>query len=265
MASKQIQCEMCCNENAVGYCKTCGNVGETCINVHKTVKEVFDLLHEDVSIDCEKINTMKSMFNELKAEILFIKDEAEQSKESYKNNIDKCMEECMESGNRIKQRVDQLTRICKDGISEIYEKNVNSYSHITKTRDEKTKWCDNEESKINDVVDNNMAGHFYLVSRHFEKKVSDARSDLKEIKHKHTFKGIDFKENKNLEEVFEQHEDVTGSDDGHANGVVAFITEINKTWRELTALLKNARNELDESENGIKTFLYSNILNPIVL
>ncbi|WAR10783.1 hypothetical protein MAR_035859, partial [Mya arenaria] len=101
-----------------------------------------------------------------------------------------------------------------------------------------------------------MAGRLYLVSRHFEKEVSDARSHLKEIKHKHTFKGIDFKENKvilkcvfeDLEEVCEQQEEVTGSDDGQANDVVPFITEINKTRRELATLLKNARNELDESE-----------------
>ncbi|XP_052812859.1 E3 ubiquitin-protein ligase DTX3L-like isoform X2 [Mya arenaria] len=36
MASNQTQCEMCCNENAVGYCKTCGNIGETCVEIHKT-------------------------------------------------------------------------------------------------------------------------------------------------------------------------------------------------------------------------------------
>ncbi|WAR10516.1 hypothetical protein MAR_035592, partial [Mya arenaria] len=122
--------------------------------------------------------------------------------------------------------------------------------------DEKIKWCDNEEIKIDDFVDNKMAGRLFLVSRHFEKEVSDARSHLKEIKHIHTFKGIDFKENKvilkcmfeDLEEICEQHEEVTGSDDGHANDVVAFITEINKTRRELTALLKKTGNEIDESE-----------------
>ncbi|XP_052813574.1 uncharacterized protein LOC128240768 isoform X3 [Mya arenaria] len=318
MASAQIQCEMCRNENAVGYCKTCGNVGETCIDVHKTVnvflthmvsmndknndnqkvirqditeerckqhptertiflckihdsmlcgrcfhsehpscfKEVVDLLHEDINIDCDKVNTMKSLFNELKAEILFLKDEAEHSQEKYKDNADTCVEKCMELGNKIKQRVDELTRNYKDGIREIYEQNVNTFSHITKTCVEKTKWCANEESKIDDYVDNNMAGRLYLVSRHFEKEVSDARSHLKEIKHKHTFKGIDFKENKvilkcvfeDLEEVCEQQEEVTGSDDGQANDVVPFITEINKTRRELATLLKNARNELDESE-----------------
>ncbi|XP_052814822.1 uncharacterized protein LOC128241780 [Mya arenaria] len=312
MASIQIQCEICCNEIAVGYCKTCGNVGESCIDVHKTVKvfqthmvsmgeekndntkvikrditeerckqhptertiflckihdsmlcgrcfhsehpsclkEVVDLLHEDVSIDCEKVNTMKSLFNELKAEIVFIKNEAELCEESYKNNADKCVEECMALGNKIKQRVDELTRNIKDGIRMINEENVNTYSNITKTCNEKTKWCDNEESKIDDFVDNKMAGHLYLVSRHFEKEVSDARSHLKEIKHKHTFKGIDFKENKvvlkcvfeDLEDVCEQHEEVTGSDDGHANDVVAFVTEVNKTRRELTAFLKKARN-----------------------
>ncbi|XP_052812140.1 uncharacterized protein LOC128239759 isoform X2 [Mya arenaria] len=320
MASTQIQCEMCCNEKAVGYCTTCGNVGETCIKLHKTVKvfqthmvsmndekngnskvtkrditeerckqhptertiflckihdsmlcsrcfhsehlscfkEVVDLLHEDINIDCDKVITMKSLFNELKAEILFLKDEAEHRQDSYKNNADTCVEKCMELGNRIKHRVDDLTRNFKDGIREIYKENVNTYSHITKTCDEKTKWCENEESKIDDFVDNKMAGRLYLASRHFEKEVSDARFHLKEIKRKHTFKGIEFKENKvilkcvfeDLEEVCEQHEENTGSDDVHANDVVAFITEINKTRRELIALLKKARNELDESEKA---------------
>ncbi|XP_052814318.1 myosin-9-like isoform X2 [Mya arenaria] len=27
---------MCCNENAVEYCKTCGNIGESCVEIHKT-------------------------------------------------------------------------------------------------------------------------------------------------------------------------------------------------------------------------------------
>ncbi|WAR17898.1 hypothetical protein MAR_032492 [Mya arenaria] len=199
---------------------------------------------------------MKSLFTELKAEILFLKDEAEHSRESNKDNADKCVDECMELGNKIKQRVDVLTRNIKDGIREKYEDNMNTYSHITKTCDEKTKWCDNEESKIDDFVDNKMAGRLYLVSRSFESEVSDARSHIKEIKHKHTFKGIDFKENKvilkcvfeKLGEVCEQHEEVTGSDEVHANDVDAFITGTSNTRRELGALLKKARNELDESE-----------------
>ncbi|XP_052814381.1 uncharacterized protein LOC128241476 isoform X2 [Mya arenaria] len=318
MASKQIQCEMCSNENAIGYCKTCGYLGETCIDIHKIgkmfkthnvslneenndnpkitmrditeerckqhptertiflcknhdsvicgrclhsehhscIREVVDLLHGDINIDCDKVNTMKSLFNELKADILFLKDEAEHSKESYKNNADQCVEDCMELRNKIIQRVDELTSSIKDGIRERYEENINTFSHITKMCDEKIKWCDNEEIKIDDFVDNKMAGRLFLVSRHFEKEVSDARSHLKEIKHIHTFKGIDFKENKvilkcmfeDLEEICEQHEEVTGSDDGHANDVVAFITEINKTRRELTALLKKTGNEIDESE-----------------
>ncbi|XP_052764447.1 BICD family-like cargo adapter 2 isoform X2 [Mya arenaria] len=322
MASNQIQCEICFNENAVGYCKTCGNVGITCIGVHKTVQvfqthnvslneenidnptvtkrdiaedrckqhptertrflceihdslicgrcfhsehsscveEVVDLFHGNISIDCNKINSMKSLFTELKAEILFLKDEAEHSRESNKDNADKCVDECMELGNKIKQRVDVLTRNIKDGIREKYEDNMNTYSHITKTCDEKTKWCDNEESKIDDFVDNKMAGRLYLVSRSFESEVSDARSHIKEIKHKHTFKGIDFKENKvilkcvfeKLGEVCEQHEEVTGSDEVHANDVDAFITGTSNvsltTRRELGALLKKSRNEFDESE-----------------
>ncbi|WAR10455.1 hypothetical protein MAR_035531, partial [Mya arenaria] len=122
--------------------------------------------------------------------------------------------------------------------------------------DEKTKWCHDVESKIDSFVDKNMSGHLYLMSRHFEKEVSDARSHLKEIKHKHTFKGCELKENKvilkclfeDLEEVCEQQEEVTGSDDGNLNDVVASRTKISKTRRELTALLYQTKQDLDQSE-----------------
>ncbi|WAR10814.1 hypothetical protein MAR_035890 [Mya arenaria] len=107
-----------------------------------------------------------------------------------------------------------------------------------------------------------MAGRLYLVSTHYQREVSDARSHLKEIIHKHTFKGIDFKENKvilkcvfqDLEEVCEQQEEVTGSDDAQANDVVALLTGLNKTRREFSALLQKARNELDESDKTRREF-----------
>ncbi|XP_052812185.1 uncharacterized protein LOC128239790 isoform X2 [Mya arenaria] len=326
MASKQIQCEMCSNEIAVGYCKTCGYVGETCVNIHKTGKmfqthtvimheavklhedgtknpnvklrditeerckqhptenaiflcnihdsmicgrclhsghrpcgeEVVDLLHEVVKIDCEKVNTMKSLLMEVNDEIMLLKGEAEHSKENCKKHADKCVQACMEFGNKIKQRVDELTSGIREGIKEKHNENLTSYSHITKMCDEKTKWCHNEESKIDDFVDNNMAGRLYLMSRHFEKEVSDARTHLKEIKHKHTFKGFDFKENtvilkclfEDFEEVYEQHEEVTGSDDGNSNDVFISPAKINKTRRELTALLNQLKQDLDQSEKA---------------
>ncbi|XP_052768559.1 structural maintenance of chromosomes protein 2-like [Mya arenaria] len=326
MASKQIQCEMCSNEIAVGYCQTCGYVGEKCVNIHKTgkmfqthtvimheankkhtdssgnpnvklwditeerckqhptekaiflcnihdsmicgrclhsehipcAKEVVDLLHEVVNIDCEKVNTMKSLLMEVKDEIMILKDEAEHCKEIYTKNADKCVQKSKELGNKLKERVDELTRSIRDGITEKHNENLTTHSHITTMCDEKTKWCHDEESKIDDFVDNNMAGHLYLMSRHFEKEVSDARSHLKEIKYKHTFKGFDFKENnvilkcvfEDLEEVCEQQEEVTGSDDGTANDVVASLAKINKTRRELTALLNQLKQDLDQSEKA---------------
>ncbi|XP_052813184.1 uncharacterized protein LOC128240550 isoform X2 [Mya arenaria] len=219
-------------------------------------KDVVDLLHEVVNIDCGKVNTMKSLLKEVKHEVLLLKDEAEHSKECYKTNADKCVQVCMELGNKIKQRVDELTIGIRDEITEKHNENLTTHSHITKICDEKTKWCDDEESKIDDFVDNNMAGHLYLMSRHFEKEVSDVRSQLKEIKHKHTFKGFDFKENnvilkclfEDLEEVCEQQDEVTGSDDGSANDVCASTTKIKKTRRELTALLSQIKQDLDQSE-----------------
>ncbi|XP_052768558.1 uncharacterized protein LOC128208903 isoform X2 [Mya arenaria] len=326
MASNQIQCEMCSNENAVGYCQTCGYVGETCVNIHKIGKifqthtvimheavklhedgtknpnvklrditeerckqhstekaiflcnihdsmicgrclhsghrpcgeEVVDLLHEVVNIDCEKVNTMKSLLMEVNDEILLLKGEAEHSKENCKKHADKCVQACLEFGNKIKQRVDELTSGIREGIKEKHNENLTSYSHITKMCDEKTKWCHNEESKIDDFVDNNMAGRLYLMSRHFEKEVSDARTHLKEIKHKHTFKGFDFKENtvilkclfEDFEEVYEQHEEVTGSDDGNSNDVFISPAKINKTRRELTAVLNQLKQDLDQSEKA---------------
>ncbi|XP_052812883.1 uncharacterized protein LOC128240323 isoform X2 [Mya arenaria] len=328
MASKQIQCEMCGNENAVGNCNSCGYVGETCIDIHKTIKvfqthtvimneavkmheygsetpnlilrditeerckqhptekviflctihdsmicgrclhskhipcakDVVDLLHEVVNIDCDKVNTMKSLLKEVKTEVLLLKDEAEHSKECYKINADKCVQECMGLGNKIKQRVDELTSGIRNGITKKHNENMTTHSHITNMCEEKTKWCNDVESKIDSFVDNNMAGHLYLMSRHFEKEASDARSHLKEIKQTHTFKGFDFKENnvilkclfEDLEEVCEQQDEVTGSDDGNANDVFAATPKINKTRRELTVLLNQAKHELDNSEKTRK-------------
>ncbi|XP_052814562.1 cingulin-like protein 1 isoform X2 [Mya arenaria] len=328
MASKQIQCEICCNEHAVGYCKTCGYVGETCVNIHKTgkmfqthtvimheavkkhtdssenpnvklrditeerckqhpteraiflcnihdsmicgrciqsehipcVKEVVDLLHEVDNINCEKVNTMKALLMEVQDEILLLKDEAELSKEIHKKNVDKCVQECMALGHKIKQRVDELTSGIRDGIKEKHNENLITHSHITKMCDEKTKWCHDEESKIDDFVDNNMTGHLYLMSRHFERAVSDARSYLKEIKNKHAFKGFDFKENnvilkcvfEDLEEVCEHQVEVTGSDDRNANDVCASTTKINKTRREHLALLSQVKQGLNQSEKKRK-------------
>ncbi|XP_052814883.1 uncharacterized protein LOC128241830 isoform X2 [Mya arenaria] len=328
MASKQIQCEMCGNENAIGYCKSCGYLGETCVDIHKTVnvfqthnvsmheavkmhedgtenpnvilrditeerckqhptekaiflckihdsticgrclhsghrpcgEEVVDLLQEVVNIDCEKVNTMKSLLLEIKDEILLLKNETEHSKMNYKKNADKCVQECMGLGNKIKQRVDKLTSDIRNGISKKHNENLTTHSHITKMCDEKTKWCHDVDSKIDSFVDNNMAGHLYLMSRYIEKKVSDARSHLKEIKHKHTFKRFGFKENnvilqclfEDLEDVCEQQEEVTGSDDGNAKDVVASATKINKTRRELTALLSQVKQELYQSEKKKK-------------
>ncbi|WAR10362.1 hypothetical protein MAR_035438, partial [Mya arenaria] len=219
-------------------------------------KEVVDLLHAVVNIDCEKVNTMKSLLMEVKDEIMFLKDEAEQSKESYTKNADRCMQECMDLGNKIKRQVDELTSGIKDNTTETQNENLATHSHITKLCDEKTNWCEDEESKIDNFVDNNMAGHLYLMSRQFDKEVSDARSHLKEIKNKHSFNGVDFKENKvilkclfeDLEEVCEQQEEVNGSDDGNANDVVTSATKIIKTRRELTALLNQAIHKLNYSE-----------------
>ncbi|WAR10549.1 hypothetical protein MAR_035625, partial [Mya arenaria] len=89
-----------------------------------------------------------------------------------------------------------------------------------------------------------MAGHLYLMNRHFEKEVSDARFHLKE-----------FKQNilsKDLEEVCEHQEEVTGSDDGNANDVGASTTKINQTRRELTVLLSQIKQDLDQSEKVCK-------------
>ncbi|WAR05580.1 hypothetical protein MAR_020949, partial [Mya arenaria] len=220
------------------------------------VKEVVDLLKEGITIDCEKVNTMKSLLMEVKDEILLLKNEAEQSKDNYKKTADKCVQDCMELGNTIKRRVDELTSGIRDGITDKHNENLTIHSHITKLCDEKTKWCDDEDSKIDNFVDNNLAGHLYLMSRHFEKEASDVRSHLKEMKHKHTFKGFDFKENnvilkclfEDLDEVCEQQDEVTGSDDGNANDVFASTPKINKTRRELTVLLNQAKDELDNSE-----------------
>ncbi|WAR20363.1 hypothetical protein MAR_002201 [Mya arenaria] len=276
MASKQIQCEMCCNENAVGHCKTCGYVGETCVNIHtrgKMFQTHIVIMLEAVKIDEDGTDTPKVILWDITEEICkqhpterafflcnihdsMICDEAEQSIEICKKNADRCMQECMELGNKIKLRVDELTSDIIHGITKTNDINVSTHSSITQTCNEKTKWCGDEENKIDDFVDNNMAGHLYLMHKHFEKEASDTRSQLIDFKHKHTFKGFDFKENnvilkclfEDLEEVCEQQEEVTGSDDGSANDVFASTPKINKTRRELNVLLNQAKHELDNSE-----------------
>ncbi|XP_052814100.1 uncharacterized protein LOC128241177 [Mya arenaria] len=253
------RCKQHPTERAIFLCKThesmiCGS----CLHSEhpSCVQEVVDLLDEDIKIDCDKVNTMKSLFNELKDDILLLKVSAEHSKENYKNNADKCVQECMELGNSIKQRVDELTSNIRDGIAMRHSKNVSAHSLITKMCDEKSKWCANEETNIDDFVDNNMAGYLYLMGRHFEKDISKARSHLKEIKSKYIFKGIDFKQNKvilnclfeDLEEVCELHEEVTGSDDGNSDDYATSTTEINKTRKQFEQELLKAKQDIEKSE-----------------
>ncbi|WAR10344.1 hypothetical protein MAR_035420 [Mya arenaria] len=321
MASKQIQCEMCCKENAVGYCETCGYVGESCIDIHKTGKvfqthnvsmneennenpkvilrditeerckqhpteraiflcnvhdsmicgrclhsehlscgkDVVDLLHEGVTIDCEKVKNMKSVLMEVKDEIQLVREDAEHSNDNNKKSADKCVMACMELGNQIKQRVDELTSGIRDEIRKKYDENLSTFSRITITCNETSTWCENEKRKIDEFVDNNMAGYLYLTCRKFEKGVSEVRSRLSEIKHKHTFKGFDFKENKViLKCVFEdlgeacKQEEVTESEDGSTNNVIVATTDIKKTRQELTVLLRQAIHFLDKSEKTRK-------------
>ncbi|XP_052786375.1 uncharacterized protein LOC128221813 [Mya arenaria] len=219
-------------------------------------KLVVDLLHETVTIDVEKVKTMKSALNELNDEILLLHDESKNKKIGSKNNAEKCVQECMELGNKIKQRVDEMTSDIRDGITKTHDENVRKHARIAETCDGKTKWCDNEKSKIDEFVDNNMAGYLYLMCRHFDKEVSDVRSHLKEVKHKQTFNEFYFKQNKvvlkcvfeDLEEVCELQKDTTGSDDGNVNGVVVSNADINKTRRELAALFNQAKQDLDNTE-----------------
>ncbi|WAR08832.1 hypothetical protein MAR_018790, partial [Mya arenaria] len=222
-------------------------------------QEVVDLLHERVTIDFEKVSTMKSVLTEVRNEILTLKDEAENSKENYKKNADKCMQECMELGTKIKQRVDELTSFISDKITKKQDENQSTYSRITKTCNENLTWCVNEERKIEDFVDKNFARYLFLMSRRFENVISEVRSCIRETKHKNTFKWSSFKENKvilkcmfeDFEEVCEHQEEVTGSDDGNDYDFVASTNKINKTRLELTALLNQVKQDLDRSEKGL--------------
>ncbi|XP_052786303.1 uncharacterized protein LOC128221742 [Mya arenaria] len=253
------RCKQHPTERAIFLCKThesmiCGR----CLHSGHLdcVHDVVDLLHEAVTIDFEKVNKMKSALNEVKEEILLLHDESEDKKTIATNNADKCVQECMELGNQIKQRVDELTSGIRDGITKTHDENMSNHSRITETCDVKTKWCDSEKSKIDDFVGNNMVGYLYLMSRHFEKEVSEVRSHLKEIKDKHTFNKFYFKQNKvilkcvfeDLEEVCEQQKEAMGSNDGNFSDIFESKIEINKTRRELTALLNQAKQDLDNTE-----------------
>ncbi|WAR20362.1 hypothetical protein MAR_002200, partial [Mya arenaria] len=194
------RCEQHPTEKAIFLCKIHDSTmcGRCVHSEHRPCgEEVVDLLNEVVNIDCEKVNTMKSLLMEIKDEILLLKNEAEHSKENYKKNADKCVQECMGFENKIKQRVHELTSVIRDGITKKHNENLTIHSHITKLCDEKTKWC----------------------------------------------RDLD-----NLEEVCEHQEEVTGSDDGNANDFGASTTKINQTRRELTVLLSQIKQDLDQSE-----------------
>ncbi|XP_052761922.1 myosin-2 heavy chain-like [Mya arenaria] len=257
----EARCKQHPTERAIFLCKhhetmICGS----CLHSEhpSCLQEVVDMLHADISISCDQVNKMKSLFMELKDAILLLKDEAEHSKESYKKNADKCLQECVELGNKIKQRVDNENSNIRDGITKKHDENVRTYSRITKMCDEKIKWCDDEEIKIDYFVHYNKAGFLYLMNRYFERDILDARSDLNEIKRKHILRKIDFEENKlilkclleDLEEDCEEEEEVTGSDDDNATDDVACTKEIPKTRREITALMNQAKHDLEKSEKG---------------
>ncbi|XP_052786765.1 myosin heavy chain, muscle-like [Mya arenaria] len=161
---------------------------------------------------------------------------------------------------KIKQRIDEMTSRFKNEIARRRDMNVCTYSRIIEIFREKSTWCDNEYRKLNEYVEKNMAGYLYIMRRNFERRVSEVKSRLKETEHKHTLKGFDFKENKvvlkcvfeDLDEVCELQEEVTGSDDGLANDDVASTTDFHKTRRELSALLNQAKQGVDNSEKTRK-------------
>ncbi|XP_052814210.1 uncharacterized protein LOC128241318 [Mya arenaria] len=61
MSSNKVQCDMCCKEQAVGYCNTCGNIGETCVGIHNTGK-IFQTHILNIYVNDEN-NRMHIMFD----------------------------------------------------------------------------------------------------------------------------------------------------------------------------------------------------------
>ncbi|XP_052803445.1 uncharacterized protein LOC128233684 isoform X2 [Mya arenaria] len=325
MADNQVPCEMCCKEQAVGYCNTCGNIGESCFGIHKTGRafqthilkmygndgynsrsfiyditeeickhhpterallfcqihelmicgrcfrsdhiscghEVVDLCLEANHIDNDQCNAMFAALNAFKDDSKRIKKEVDSKKERSSAHVVKCKTKLDDLENRLKQKVEHSISSFKEDVQIFQDENIAAFSCISSICEDNVSWAIQEESKLNEFVNNSFTGRLYLMSRNFEKGFSKAKKQMKEAEYKHTFKNVCLKENtaalkcliEDLTDVCELQEEVDGSDEVTTLSIGNATVENEKTRKELFEELIQAKldtNKAETARNEIK-------------
>ncbi|WAR11033.1 hypothetical protein MAR_036109 [Mya arenaria] len=322
MASKLPKCEMCCIEQAVGCCNTCGNIGEACFGIHNTGKsfqthirkmygkdgyhpkrimfditeemcirhpnerasmfckkddsiicgrclhsdhlscgnEVVDLSQECKQFDNEQTNTMTAALNKIKDESKRMKQEVDKQKERSDTHAAKCNSELEHLEIKLKRKVEDAINGVRQKAHKFNEENIKAFSCISSVCEEKVSWAINEESKLNEFVNNSFTGRIYFMSRNSEKEISEVKRQMKEAEYKNSFKNICLNENKvalkclieDLSDVCELLEEVDGSDEGTTFSIGNATVENQKTRLELIEDFIQAKLDKDKAETKLE-------------
>ncbi|WAR11044.1 hypothetical protein MAR_036120 [Mya arenaria] len=321
MANIHVQCEMCCEEEAVGCCNICGNICESCCVIHKKGRafqnhilkmygkdgyssrsityditeeickhhpterallfcqihelmicgrcfrsdhiscghKVIDLCEEAGHVDYDQFNAMSAALNEIKNDSKRIKEEIDRQKERSNTHAIKCKKELDDLENRLKRKVEHSISSFKEEAQKFHDENIAAFSFISSVCEEKVSWAIKEESQLNECVNNSLTGHLYLMSRNFDKGISEVKRQMKEAEYKNTFKNVCLKENtaalkcliEDLTDVCELQEEVDGSDEVTKLSIGNATVENEKTRKELFEELIQAKLDTDKAETVI--------------
>ncbi|XP_052812444.1 putative leucine-rich repeat-containing protein DDB_G0290503 isoform X2 [Mya arenaria] len=324
MANIHVQCEMCCEEKAVGCCNICGNICESCCVIHKKGRafqnhilkmygkdgynsrsiiyditeekckhhpnerallfcqihelmicgrcfrsdhiscghEVVDLCEEAGHVDYDQFNAMSVALNAIKDDSKRIKEEIDRQKERSNTHAVKCKKELDDLENRLKRKVEHSISSFKEEAQKYHDENIAAFSCISSVCEDKVSWAIKEESQLNEFVNNSLTGRLYLMSRNFDKGISEVKRQMKEAEYKNTFKNVCLKENtaalkcliEDLTDVCELQEEVDGSDEVTTLSIGNATVENEKTRKELFEELIQAKLDTDKAETARNEF-----------
>ncbi|WAR11042.1 hypothetical protein MAR_036118 [Mya arenaria] len=200
-------------------------------------------------IDYDKFNAMSAALNALKDDSKRIKEEVDRKKERSSTHVVKCKKELDDLEYRLKQKVEHSISMFKEDVQIFHEENIAAFSCISSICEENVSWAIQEESKLNEFVNNSFTGRLYLMSRNFEMRISKAKKQIKEAEYKNTFKNVCLKENmaalkcliEDLTDVCELQEEVDGSDEVTTLSIGNATVENEKTRKELFEELIQAK------------------------
>ncbi|XP_052812320.1 uncharacterized protein LOC128239912 isoform X2 [Mya arenaria] len=295
MESAEYECEICFDETALGFCKTCGHTGKACLGIHKkgrafqshiidmyeegdektklsmrdipkdsckehpTEKALFlckvyecvicgrclnsghlscgeqvvDLLKEAGTIHCDIVNNMQAALTELKYASMRLKEESKRKKETSQLQAEKRNSDLDSLETRLKRSVEDVISQVRREACKFNDENCERFSSIASVCEKNIVLADEEEEQNKKFEMSSSTGQLYLRSKSFNKTVSEAKLQMKELEHKQTFKIFCLKENNKalnslfdvLRDVCRIEEEVDGSDDGstvtHVGGIAA--------------------------------------------